>query len=98
MTDEEGFEEIEDVPELEVIPRPRNVVPGQDVVEKVFKNSENDFLTVLGIARRARQILEDYPEYEEALEDETATTLALNEFLADGFEISVRNRKTKTAK
>jgi DNA-directed RNA polymerase omega subunit len=58
----------------------------QTIIEKVFKNSENDYATVLAIARRARQILDDYPKYEEQLEHEKATTIALEEFVGGDFE------------
>lgn len=57
----------------------------QAVVEKVFENSVNDYATVLAIARRARQILDDYPKYEDLLENEKATVLALEEFVGGKF-------------
>jgi DNA-directed RNA polymerase subunit K/omega len=57
----------------------------QAVVEKVFENSVNDYATVLAIARRARQILDDYPKYEDLLENEKATVLALEEFVGGQF-------------
>jgi len=57
----------------------------QAVVEKVFENSRNDYATVLVIARRARQILDDYPKYEDLLENEKATVLALQEFVGGKF-------------
>ncbi len=57
----------------------------QDMVEKVFVDSPNDYATVLAIARRARQILDEYPKYEDKLEEEKATMIALKEFVAGNF-------------
>jgi DNA-directed RNA polymerase omega subunit len=57
----------------------------QTIVEKVFENSPNDYATVLAIARRARQILDDYPKYEEQLEENKATVIALEEFVEGDF-------------
>ena len=64
----------------------------QTVVEKVFQNSENDYATVLAIAKRARQILDDYPKYEEELEDKKATIIALEEFVDQDFSFEVAPR------
>jgi DNA-directed RNA polymerase subunit K/omega len=61
----------------------------QTVVEKVFQNSENDYATVLAIAKRARQILDDYPKYEEELEDKKATIIALEEYVDHDFDFEV---------
>lgn len=65
----------------------------QNMIEKVFENSPNDYATVLAIANRARQILEDYPKYEEKLEDEKVTMIALEEFVEGRFtfEADFRN-------
>ncbi len=97
MVEEDDFELSENaticLPE-----RTHRVIPGQDVVERVFKDSANDYITVLGIARRARQILEDYQEYEDLLESETATTLALEEFLDGRFTVAPIPRKTSGSK
>jgi DNA-directed RNA polymerase omega subunit len=57
----------------------------QDMIEKVFVNSPNDFATVLAIARRARQILDEYAKYEDKLEEEKATMIALEEFVGGSF-------------
>lgn len=57
----------------------------QTMIEKVFKNSENDYATVLAIAKRARQILDDYPKYEDELENKKATIIALQEFVDHDF-------------
>jgi DNA-directed RNA polymerase omega subunit len=57
----------------------------QATVEKVFEDSPNDYATVLAIARRARQILDEYPKYEGRLENEKATMIALEEFVEGGF-------------
>ncbi|MGD8718144.1 MAG: DNA-directed RNA polymerase subunit omega [Candidatus Zixiibacteriota bacterium] len=57
----------------------------QKTVEQVFTDSDNDYVTVLAIARRARQILDDYPKYEELLENEKATVLALEEYVGGKF-------------
>ena len=57
----------------------------QNMVEKVFVDSPNDYATVLAIARRARQILDEYPKYEDKLEEEKATMIALKEFVGGGF-------------
>jgi DNA-directed RNA polymerase subunit K/omega len=57
----------------------------QDMVERVFVNSPNDYATVLAVARRAREILDDYPKYEEQLEEEKATMIALQEFVRGDF-------------
>jgi len=65
----------------------------QNMIEKVFENSPNDFATVLAIASRARQILEEYPKYEEKLEDEKATMIALEEFVAGRFTFEADFRK-----
>lgn len=61
----------------------------QTVVEKVFKNSENDYATVLAIAKRARQILDDYPKYENELENKKATIIALEEYVGHDFSFEV---------
>ncbi len=61
----------------------------QAIVEKVFENSPNDYATVLAIARRARQILDDYPKYEEQLEETKATVIALEEFVEGDFSFEV---------
>jgi DNA-directed RNA polymerase omega subunit len=61
----------------------------QAIVEKVFENSPNDYATVLAIARRARQILDDYPKYEEQLEETKATVIALEEFVGGDFSFEV---------
>lgn len=57
----------------------------QDMVEQVFVDSPNDYVTVLAIASRARQILEEYPKYEERLEEDKATMIALREFVKGNF-------------
>lgn len=57
----------------------------QEMIEKVFVNSPNDFATVLAIARRARQILDEYAKYEDKLEEEKATMIALEEFVGGSF-------------
>lgn len=57
----------------------------QDMIEKVFVNSPNDFATVLAIARRARQILDEYAKNEDKLEEEKATMIALEEFVGGSF-------------
>lgn len=64
----------------------------QTVVEKVFQDSENDYATVLAIAKRARQILDDYPKYEEELEDKKATMIALEEYVDRDFSFEVAPR------
>jgi len=68
----------------------------QGMVEQVFENSPNDYATVLAIARRARQILDEYPKYEERLENEKATMIALKEFVAGGFSFDSDFRKNAT--
>ena len=73
-------------------------VDERGLIEKVFKDSQNDYLTVLAIARRARQILEDYPEYEDQLENDKATGIALREFLDKKFEFRADIKKAKTGK
>lgn len=57
----------------------------QDMIEKVFVNSPNDYATVLAIARRARQILDEYAKNEDKLEEEKATMIALEEFVGGSF-------------
>ncbi len=57
----------------------------QNMIEKVFVNSPNDFATVLAIARRARQILDEYAKNEDKLEEEKATMIALKEFVGGNF-------------
>ncbi|MEE9456461.1 MAG: DNA-directed RNA polymerase subunit omega [bacterium] len=57
----------------------------QEMIERVFVNSPNDFATVLAIARRARQILDEYAKYEDKLEEEKATMIALEEFVGGSF-------------
>jgi DNA-directed RNA polymerase subunit K/omega len=69
----------------------------QTMVEKVFQNSENDYATVLAIAKRARQILEDYPKYEEELEDQKATIIALEEYVDHDFDFEVLPRANSDA-
>jgi DNA-directed RNA polymerase omega subunit len=61
----------------------------QAIVEKVFEDSPNDYATVLAIARRARQILDEYPKYEEQLEETKATVIALEEFVGGNFSFEV---------
>lgn len=68
----------------------------QTMIEKVFKDSENDYATVLAIATRARQILDDYPKYEEQLEHEKATMIALEEFVGGDFGFEADPHPTKT--
>jgi DNA-directed RNA polymerase subunit K/omega len=55
--------------------------------EKVFKKSENDYATLLGVAKKAREILDDYPRYGELLEKYKATTIALAEFVEGTFSL-----------
>jgi len=89
--------EFDDVTPADYRPVPERVqrnYAGQDIVERVFKDSFNDYQTVLAIARRARQILEDYPKYEARLEVETATSLALDEFLAGRFKLVEEETET----
>jgi len=57
----------------------------QNMIERVFVDSPNDYATVLAIARRARQILEEYSKYEERLEEDKATMIALQEFVRGDF-------------
>jgi DNA-directed RNA polymerase omega subunit len=68
----------------------------QITVEKVFVNSPNDYATVLAIARRARQILDEYPKYEELLENEKATLIALREYMDGAFTFDAEVSKIKT--
>ena len=68
----------------------------QTMIEMVLKNSINDYATVLAIATRARQILEDYPKYEEQLEHEKATMIALEEFVGGDFGFEADRHPTKT--
>lgn len=75
------------------IERRRPSIGGQDIVERVFKGSVNDYVTVLAIARRARQILDDYPKYEDRLEEETATSIALEDFLAGRIDFTLEDKK-----
>lgn len=58
--------------------------------EKIFENDDNDYLTILAIAVRAREIADNYPEYEEFLEENKPTTLALSEYLQDGFDFEYK--------
>lgn len=68
----------------------------QTTVEKVFVNSLNDYVTVLAIALRARQILDEYPKYEELLEKEKATLIALREYMDGDFTFDAEVSKIKT--
>jgi DNA-directed RNA polymerase omega subunit len=68
----------------------------QITVEKVFVNSPNDYATVLAIARRARQILDEYPKYEELLENEKATLIALREYMDGDFTFDIETSKITT--
>jgi DNA-directed RNA polymerase omega subunit len=68
----------------------------QAIVEKVFENSTNDYATVLAIARRARQILDDYPKYEEQLEETKATVIALEEFVEGDFSFEAAALKNES--
>jgi DNA-directed RNA polymerase subunit K/omega len=61
-------------------------VSDEQIIEKVFKSDVNDYITVLAVARRARQILDEYPKYKEALDAKGATALALEEYLNHEFE------------
>ncbi len=54
--------------------------------EKIFEKDDNDYLIILAIAVRAREIADNYPDYEELLEENKPTTLALSDYLQDGFE------------
>ncbi len=58
--------------------------------EKIFEKEDNDYLTILAIAVRAREIADNYPEYEEYLEENKPTTLALSEYLQDGFNFEYK--------
>ncbi len=90
MTEENPPEEIKAVVhEAARLPK----IDETGLIEKVFKDSENDYLTVLAIARRARQILEDYQEYADQLENEKATAIALREFLGKEFEYHTGGKK-----
>lgn len=64
------------------------------MMEEILKNSENDYLTVLAIARRARQIQDDEEHYGDALDTEKATTIALREFLAKRFRFYLQDDKS----
>jgi DNA-directed RNA polymerase subunit K/omega len=61
--------------------------------EKVFEKEDNDYLTILAIAVRAREIADEYPEYETLLENNKPTTLALSEYLQDGFEFEYEDKE-----
>jgi DNA-directed RNA polymerase subunit K/omega len=67
----------------------------QSMIEKVFEDSENDYATVLAIAKRARQILDDYPKYEDRLEHEKATIIALEEYIGGDFDFDVGPQRPK---
>ena len=68
------------------------------LIERVFEDSENDYITVLAIARRARMILDDYPEYMDILELEKPTIIALREFLDKSFVFHVNPGKGRPGK
>jgi len=68
------------------------------LIERVFENSENDYITVLAIAKRARMILDDYPEYMDILELERPTNIALREFLDKSFTFHFNPGKARGAK
>jgi len=53
--------------------------------EKIFETDENDYLIILAIAVRAREIADNYPDYEDILDENKPTTIALSEYLQDGF-------------
>lgn len=59
------------------------------VIERIFKDERNDYVAVLAIARRARQILDDYDRYADVLENEKPTTLALKEFLRGDLDFEI---------
>lgn len=61
--------------------------------DKVFGKSENDYVTLLGIAKKARDILEDYPRYGELLEKYKPTTIALAEFVEGTFSLKKPDEK-----
>ncbi|UCE26771.1 MAG: hypothetical protein JSW52_10565 [Candidatus Coatesbacteria bacterium] len=52
-------------------------------VESVFDESENDYAILLAVAKKAREVLDDYPRYGALLERYKPTTIALSEY-ADG--------------
>jgi DNA-directed RNA polymerase omega subunit len=66
----------------------------QNMIERVFVDSPNDYATVLAIARRARQILEEYSKYEEQLEEDKATMIALEEFVRGDFKFKAEFLET----
>jgi len=68
----------------------------QTMIEKVFVDSENDYATVLAIAIRARQILDDYPKYEDELEHKKATMIALEEYVEHDFSFEAGPPITRT--
>jgi DNA-directed RNA polymerase subunit K/omega len=56
-------------------------------IERVFEKSENDYATVLGVAKKARSILDDYPRYAGLLEKYKPTTIALSEYVGGDFSL-----------
>jgi len=54
-------------------------------VESVFYGSENDYATLLAVAKKAREILDDYPRYGALLERYKPTTIALAEYAEGAF-------------
>ena len=56
-------------------------------IEKFFKGSKNDYITLLVVAKKAREILDDYPHYGDLLEKYKPTTIALYEFVEGTFSL-----------
>jgi len=94
MTDEKTPE-----PERPAV-TPRRLPPLDErtLIQKVFQDSENDYLTVLAIARRARQIQDNEEEYQNLLETEKPTAIALREYLANNFEFRLESEKDNVKK
>ncbi len=73
-------------------------IEDESVIERVFADSENGYITVLAIALRARQILEEYPKYEMRLQKEKAADIALKEFLTGVFDFRFEPKDSAPAK
>lgn len=56
-------------------------------VQSLFDKPENDYAILLGVTKRAREILEDYPRYGALLERYKATTIALFEYAEGAFSL-----------
>jgi len=64
-------------------------------VQNVFDKSENDYAILLGVAKKAREILDDYPRYGALLERYKPTTIALSEYVEGAYSLKELDKENE---